>query len=87
MVNCNTQELFLALLRAGLWEREVRLKSYGEIDFQAILNLTEQQSVVGLVVAGIEHVVDVKLRKKDMFQFIGRMVQLEQRNHAMNNFI
>ena len=87
MVKSNTQEVFLALLRAGLWEQEVRLKSYGEIDFQAILKLAEQQSVVGLVVAGIEHVVDVKPRKKDMLQFIGRMVQLEQRNHAMNNFI
>ena len=54
MVKSNTQEVFLALLRAGLWEQEVRLKSYGEIDFQAILNLAEHQSVVGSVVAGMQ---------------------------------
>lgn len=83
----NTENVFLALLRAGLWEQEVRLEPYGEIDFQAILDLAEEQSVVGLLAAGIEHVVDGKPQKKDVLQFIGRTVQLEQRNQAMNYFI
>lgn len=38
---------FFALLRAGLWEKEVRLAPYGEIDFSAVLDLAEEQSVVG----------------------------------------
>ena len=83
----NTENVFLALLRAGLWEQEVRLEPYGEIDFQASLDLAEEQSVVGLIAAGIEHVVDRKPQKKDVLQFIGRTVQLEQRNQAMNYFI
>lgn len=87
MVHSNTQEAFHALLRAGLWEQDVRLESYGEIDFPAILDLAEEQSVVGLIAAGIEHVVDVCPEKKDVLQFIGRTVQLEQRNQAMNYFI
>ena len=37
--------------------------------------------------AGIEHIVDKKPQKKDVLQFIGRTVQLEQRNQAMNYFI
>lgn len=78
---------FFALLRAGLWEKEVRLAPYGEIDFQAILDLAEEQSVVGLLAAGIEHVVDGKPQKKDVLQFIGRTVQIEQQNQAMNQFI
>ena len=78
---------FFALLRAGLWEKEVRLAPYGEIDFSAVLDLAEEQSVVGLLAAGIEHVVDGKPQKKDVLQFIGRTVQLEQRNQAMNYFI
>ena len=81
------QEAFFALLRAGLWEQEVRLEPYGEIDFPAILDLAEEQSVVGLLAAGIEHVVDRKPQKKAVLQFIGRTVQLEQRNQAMNYFI
>lgn len=78
---------FFALLRAGLWEKEVRLAPYGEIDFQAILDLSEEQSVVGLLAAGLGHVVDGRPAKKDVLQFIGRTVQLEQRNQAMNYFI
>ena len=83
----NTQLAFFALLQAGLWEKDVRLVPYGEIDFSAILDLAEEQSVVGLLAAGIEHVVDGRPAKKDVLQFIGRTVQLEQRNQAMNYFI
>ena len=81
------QQAFFALLRAGLWEKEVQLAPYGEIDFSAVLDLAEEQSVVGLLAAGIEHVVDGKPQKKDVLQFIGHTVQLEQRNQAMNYFI
>lgn len=83
----NTQRAFFALLQAGLWEKDVRLVPYGEIDFSAVLDLAEEQSVVGLLAAGIEHVVDGRPAKKDVLQFIGRAVQLEQRNQAMNYFI
>ncbi len=43
--------------------------------------------MVGLVAASIEHITDGKPQKKDVLQFIGRTVQLEQRNAAMNYFI
>lgn len=43
--------------------------------------------MVGLVAAGLEHVTDIKPAKKDVLQFIGRAMQLEQRNTAMNYFI
>ena len=36
------QQAFFALLRAGLWEREVGLAPYGEIDFSAVLDLAEE---------------------------------------------
>ena len=81
------QQAFFDLLRAGLWEKEVRLAPYGEIDFSAVLDLAEEQSVVGLLAAGIGHVVDGKPQKKDVLQFIGRIVQLEQKNWSMNYFI
>lgn len=81
------EQSFYSLLRAGLWETEVQLLPYGEIDFSEILQMAEEQSVVGLFAAGIEHISDMKPAKKDVLQFIGRCVQLEQRNQAMNYFI
>lgn len=80
-------EAFLSLVRAGLWEKEVQLLPFGVIDFDAVLTMAEEQGVVGLVAAGIEHVTDGRPAKKDVLQFIGRTVQMEQRNQAMNYFI
>ena len=78
---------FMALVRAGLWEKDVRLLRYGSIDFKAICRLAEEQSVVGLVAAGVEHVTDVKVPKDDVLTLVGSALQIEQRNLAMNNFI
>ena len=79
--------VFFELLRAGLWEKAVQLHYYGEIDFDDVFRLADEQSVVGLVAAGIEHVVDTKPQKKNVVPFIGRTVHLEKRNAAMNGFI
>ena len=79
--------VFFELVRAGLWEKDVRLASYGEIDFNEIYRIAEEQSVVGLVAAGLEHVVDVRIPQVWALQFAGQTIQLEQRNKAMNQFI
>ena len=80
-------EIFFNLLRAGLWEKDVRLLTFGDIDFSEILRLAEEQSVVGLIAAGIEHVTDVKPSKAEVLKIIGQTMQLEKRNMAMNRFI
>lgn len=82
----NTQALF-ALVRAGLWEQDVQLASYGQIDFNEVYRLAEEQAVVGLVAAGIEHVKDVKVPQEIALQFVGNALQLEKRNQAMNAFV
>ena len=81
------QRVFIVLLRAGLWEREVRLSPYKDIDFSEVYRIAEEQSVVGLVAAGLEHVSDVKVPQQWALQFAGQTIQLEQRNKAMNAFI
>ena len=83
----NNLEAFFSLVRAGLWEKDVQLMPYGDIDFSAVQQLAEEQSVVGLVAAGLEHAVDKKPAKKDVLQFIGQTLQLEERNKAMNYLI
>ena len=80
----NNQQAFLALVRAGLWETEVRLLPYGDIDFGEIYRLAQEQSVLGLVAAGLEHVNDIKVPKDIALLFAGEALQLEQRNIAMN---
>lgn len=83
----NNQQAFFDLLKAGLWEKEARLSQYKDIDYSAIMNLAEDQSVVGLVTAGLERVSDVKVPKEVLLQFIGSTLQIEQKNKAMNEFV
>ena len=83
----NNIQAFFALVAAGLWEQEVQLSQYDKMVFGEVLHLAEEQSVVGLVAAGLEHVVDVKVPKADVLQIVGQALQLEQQNSAMNYFI
>ena len=83
----NSFNTFFSLLRAGLWESEANLSQYGEIDFARILKLAEDQSVVGIVTAGLERVQDVKVPQEIVLQFVGRTLQVEQRNNEMNYFV
>ena len=80
-------EAFLSLVRAGLWEKDIRLRQYGEIDFEAILEMADARGVVGLVSAGLEHVSDCNPDKKYLMRFIGRVTLMEQLNKSMNYFI
>ena len=79
--------VFLELVRAGLWERDVELQECGDADFKEVLRLAEEQAVLGLVAAGLDHVKGQKPPKEVVLPVIGKMVQLEQRNTAMNEFI
>ena len=83
----NNAQAFLALVRGGLWEKDVRLSKFDPIDYPRVLSLAEEQSVVGLVTAGLEQVVDAKVPKNIVLQFVGQALQLEQRNISMNHFI
>ncbi len=51
------------------------------------MRLAEEQSVIGLVTAGLEHVSDTTVPKEVLLQFIGATLQIEERNKAMNSFI
>lgn len=80
-------EAFFELVKAGLWEKGAKLSQFGELDYEDIMRLAEEQSVVGLVTAGLEHVVDVKVPKEEFLQFIGQTLQIEQQNKDMNAFV
>ena len=83
----NNQQTFFALVRAGLWEQNFQLSQPDRISYQEIYRLSEAQSVVGLVAAGLEQLIDIKVPKEVIMQFVGNTLQIEQRNKTMNSFL
>lgn len=79
------QQAFFALVKAGLWETEARLLPYDKADYSEVLQLAQEQSVVGLVAAGVNHADAVPYETK--LKFLGLASQIQQRNEAMNRFI
>lgn len=81
------QQVFFDLIKAGLWEKDVSLSKYGEIDFEEVYRLAQEQSVVGVLAAGMEKVVDVRVPQPIALNIAGEVLQIEQRNKDMNIFI
>lgn len=83
----NSQKAFLELVRAGLWgEGNPDIRIDGTADWQEIYRLATEQSVLGLVLAGLERL-DVKPPRVLLLQWIGEVQMIEQRNKDMNLFI
>jgi len=87
----NNIDAFYALLRAGLWENSVKftgesLKFTEDLEWNEIYQLAAEQSVIGVVLAGIEHS-NVKPPQELLLQWIGEVQILEQQNKSMNQFI
>ena len=87
MQNGILKDAFFDLLRSGLWEHPVKLLECGNVDFIALYELADEQSVVGLIAAGLEHVVDRKVTKPEAVSFLKKVFSLESRNASMNAFI
>ena len=84
-------QAFLALLRAGIWtdveSTDLGAQGFTEpVDWEKVYQLAEYQSVVGLVLAGIEHS-SVKPPQEFLLQWIGEVQIIEQQNKAMNQFV
>ncbi len=83
----SNRQVFFSLLYAGLWEQPVQLSGMGEVDFDGLFRVAEEQSVVGLVAAGLEHVVDRKITKPQALPFLKQVFAAETRNADMNRFV
>ena len=91
----NTEALFL-LVKAGLFPVHdegfmVHDSLFKDVDWGEVYRLAEEQSVIGLVAAGLEELrtnnAELRVPQEWAFQFIGQTLQMEQRNKAMNEFI
>lgn len=83
----NNLQAFFALVRAGLWGKEVRLSAYETVDFNEVYRIAQEQSTIGIVAAGLEQLTDVKMPQNIALTLAGEILQLEQRNRAMNAYI
>jgi len=88
----NNQQAFFALVRAGLFPVHgegfmVNGSLFKDVDWNYIYQLAQEQGVIGLVAAGLEHVKDVKVPQTGVLQFVGQTLHIEQRNKAMNLFV
>lgn len=83
----NTIDAFFALIRAGLWEKDVNLSVFREVNYLRLYELAEEQAIIGIVAAGLEHVKDVKVPIDIKLRFVGQALHLEHQNGAMNSFI
>ena len=84
-------DTFLSLVRAGLWENCDKFQASGfrfqeSVDWEKVYQLAEEQSVIGLVLAGIE-TSNVRPPQELLLQWIGEVQILEQQNKAMNKFV
>lgn len=80
-------KLTLSLLRAGIWEKDVRLSSSKRLSFDDVYRLADEQSVVGFIAAGLDHVVDIQIPKNVKLSFAGYALLIEQRNLSMNTLL
>jgi hypothetical protein len=87
----SNQQAFFTLLRAGLWEKRIPLFPRGEVDWRAVCRLAEEQSVTGLLAAGLEqvdaHDKELAVPKTDVRPLLVRVLAVEDTNARMNRFI
>lgn len=83
----NNLAAFFSLIKAGLWEKDVQISMKEPINYNEVFRLAEEQSVVGLLAAGIECIKNIKVPQEIALSVAGEVLQLELRNQAMNDFI
>ena len=94
----NTIESFFALVRAGLFSVHdegfmVNESLFQDVDWEKVYQLAQEQSVQGLVLAGLEQYknlsanLDLNIPKVLLLQWIGEVQMIEKRNKEMNIFI
>lgn len=87
MALTGNQQVFFELLQSGIWEKDVFLEKKTPIDFSEVYKLAEEQAVVGLLTAGLDHARDIIVPQDVTLQFVVETFQLERRNKAMNAFL
>lgn len=90
--NNNTQA-FISFVKAGLWKKEARLSCYDPIDFNEVFRIAKEQTVLGLLMEGIDYWKEQEDFNPDLlpYRFVLKWVvplkKTEGKNLSMNAFI
>lgn len=80
-------DVFYALLKAGLWEQRVQLSAFGAINFSKVFRLAQEQSVVGLIAAGVEMIDDSRPSKESILPILAQVFSIENRNNSIEEVL
>lgn len=86
-------QLFFELVRAGLWGTEGKSSTLTEAEMEEIVQLAEEQAVEGLVLEGIERLMNrrdgnrIVIPLEQKLQLIGDVQIIEHENVEMNRFV
>lgn len=85
-IDDNTQNVFFQLLRLGLRFGVSKVQQIPEgVNWEVMYQLASEQSVLGIVLAGIDFLPnDQRPPKIMLLQWIGEIQMLEQQNHLIN---
>ena len=78
---------FVALVRAGLWEREASLAPFKGASMAEVYRLAQEQTVTGLVYAGLKRLTDTSVTEEELQPFKADVENTEQNNFVMDHFI
>lgn len=79
--------VFFSLLKAGLWGQRVRLPMLDESCLKEVARMATAQSVIGLIVAGLEEVEEVDVSLLNTAPMLASVMRLAQRNAEMDRFV
>lgn len=88
-VKNDTSSDFYPLVRVGLWGKAGANLNHNlneDVDWDEVYQLAQEQSIQGLVLAGVEHL-NVKPPKGLLLRWIGEAQVVEQQNSEMNAFV
>lgn len=82
---------FFVLMRTGLWGTNDCFiyddKFFDSVEWEKVFLMAQEQSVVGLLTAGLEYVTDLRIPQNIALKFAGVSLQIERKNEGMNAFI
>lgn len=90
--NKNSIDVFLALVRAGLWKEvddndNLNETLFEDLDWDMVQKLAEEQSVIGLMAAGFDKLTECRFPFVEKLKLLGKCQLIEHGNVAMNQFI
>ena len=82
-----SEQQFLELLRAGLWEGKVNPALFEQADWERMMTVAEHQTMTGVVGESMMSLPDDLVPVEWKMKTVARLVGIEDMNSRMNDFL